>query len=192
VLSHVVIVARFLDEQAGCDHRIDFGGGGLSRGEELTALHLAEILAGDLDDRVRTDHLKIEHEAAGGQSVSEAAQDVHDVLGLHSSERPGEDDDVVLRSRDLDLPRRPDPKRHALVVLGSELGLCRRDCLGVGVEGEDTHGLLSQTAGQPPFPAADLEHRCALEVGKPAERVEVDAFRIEDGRHLIYVTFAGA
>ena len=64
MLSHVVVVARFLDEQAGGDHRVDFGGRGLSRGEQLAALDLAEILAAVLDDRVRADHLKIEHQSA--------------------------------------------------------------------------------------------------------------------------------
>ncbi len=37
-----------------------------------------------------------------------------------------------------------------------------------------------------------LDHRRAREVGEATKRVEVDAFRIEDGRHLLYVTFAGA
>jgi hypothetical protein len=35
---------------------------------------------------VRTDHLQIEDDPVGDKSFSESAQDVHDVLGLQSSE----------------------------------------------------------------------------------------------------------
>jgi hypothetical protein len=185
VLSHLVVVARFLDEEAGPDHCVDLGGGRVSGGEEGTAVDLANVFAFDLDDRVRADHLKIEDESVWPQSVSEAAQDVHDVLGLHSSERPGEDDDVVLRPRDLDLSRRPDPEGDELGELCRELRPRRRNRIAIWIEGEDARSLLGKARGEPPVATADFDHGCVLEAGKPAQRAEVSTVRIENRRQRL-------
>ncbi|MGH3024339.1 MAG: hypothetical protein ACRDNI_11830 [Gaiellaceae bacterium] len=70
-------------------------------------------------------------------------------------------------------------------MLGSELGLCGRDCLGVGVESENARDFLGQAGCQSPVAAADLDHGRAGEVGEAAQRREVDTFRVEDGRHRL-------
>ena len=45
MLSHVVVVARFLGEEARRDHRVDLGGSRIGGGEERAAVDLADVLA---------------------------------------------------------------------------------------------------------------------------------------------------
>lgn len=70
MLSDVVVVARFLGEEARLDRRVDRGGSGIGGGEERAAVDLADVLAVDLDERVRADHLEIEDQSAWPQSVA--------------------------------------------------------------------------------------------------------------------------
>ena len=68
--------------------------GGIGQPEERSAVDLAEGSAVELDPGVRPDHLQVEHHSAGPDRFDHVAQDVHDVLRLYSSERPGEDNEV--------------------------------------------------------------------------------------------------
>lgn len=88
VFQHVMIVDCFLDEIAFANPCID----GLSRRvgpeKEGLAIDLADDKASDLDLRIRPDHLQIEDEAIQPHRIDHSTQGVHDVLGLHASERP--------------------------------------------------------------------------------------------------------
>jgi hypothetical protein len=86
VLAHVVVVDRVLDKTAGENERVDGGGGSVRLSEERFAVDLAQDAMIGLDDGVGSDHLQVEHGAAGLHCVDHIVQDVHDVLGLHSSE----------------------------------------------------------------------------------------------------------
>jgi len=86
VLEHVVFVVGLFDEPTSSDERVDGGGCGNSRAEERLTVDLAHLSAASLDDRVRADHLQVEHEPARLDRFDHVAQDVHDVLRLDSSE----------------------------------------------------------------------------------------------------------
>jgi len=90
VLAHVVVVDRLVDQLPGA---------------------IADGLPVDLDRWVGPHHLQVEYVPAGPDRLDHAAQDVHDVLRVYSSERPGEDDRVervrLLRLAILDEPREP-------------------------------------------------------------------------------------
>jgi hypothetical protein len=102
VLKHVVVVDGLFDEPAGgyggvdgCDGRVRFG-------EEWLSVKLTDESSVGLDARVRSDHLEVENEPPCLHRVDHVAQDVHDVLRLYSSQRPGEDDEVERVRFDLD------------------------------------------------------------------------------------------
>jgi hypothetical protein len=86
VLAHVMVVDRLLDEPISSNKRVNAGGRGVSFPEERFAVDLADVSPADLDDRIRADHLQVEHEPAWLDRFDHLAQDVHDVLGLDSSE----------------------------------------------------------------------------------------------------------
>ena len=79
-----------------------------------------------------------------------------------------------------DLACGADAKRHALGQLRCELASAVATASRLGIEGEDTRCLLGQAGGQSPVAAADLDHRHVLEVGEPAQRGKMGAFRIEE------------
>jgi hypothetical protein len=60
-------------------------------------------LPADFDRRVRPDHLKVEHVSSRTDRPNHVAQDVHDVLRVDASERPGEDDEIERVRFELDL-----------------------------------------------------------------------------------------
>ncbi len=86
VLAYVVVVDCLLDQPAGGNEIIDGRGGGVSLVKKRLAVDLAQHSTVALDARVRPDHLQIEQQPARPHCVEHIAQDVHDVLGLYSSE----------------------------------------------------------------------------------------------------------
>jgi hypothetical protein len=86
VLPHVVVVGRLLFQQPLGDQEIDRGPGGIGSHEEGASVDLAKDGAADLHQRVWPDHLQVEDDSFRDERFSESTQDVHDVLGLHSSE----------------------------------------------------------------------------------------------------------
>src|ERR687892_896147 len=183
VLQHVVVVDRLFDEQARGHHRVDSGGRRVSSREERAAVDLTARRAPDFDDWIGWDHRQVKNHSRRDERLSEPTQDVHDVLGRHSSERPGEDDDVELRARDVNLAGGATAKRHPLGELGREPLSRRGHALGVRVEGPDASRLLGDTRGQPPLAAADLDDPLAAKVAQPSKRGEVCALRVESDRH---------
>src|SRR5438105_6343528 len=103
MLTHLVVVDRLLEQLSLSDEGVNRGGRGVGGPEERLALDLADELAVDLDDRVGPDHLQVEHEAAGLDCLDHLTQDVHDVLRIDSSERPGENDEIERVWLELDL-----------------------------------------------------------------------------------------
>ena len=114
------------------------------------------------------------------ERFAEAAQDVHDVLGRHSSERPREDDEVVGGARDLDRPRGGRRVGDAAAKPGGQARARPRDRRLVGIEREDARCLFGDAEREAAVTAADLEHARAREVGDAPQRGEVRAFRVED------------
>lgn len=94
VLPHVVVVDLFLFECSLLNQKIDGSSRGVGSHEEGASVDLAQDGAVDLHERVRPDHLEVEDDPVRDERFSEPTQDVHDVLGLHSSERPREEHDV--------------------------------------------------------------------------------------------------
>ena len=88
VIPHVVVVNRFLFEYLLGNQEIDCSSRGIGSHEQRAPVDLAQHRAVDLHERVRPDHLEVEDDPFRDERFSESTQDVHDVLGLHSSERP--------------------------------------------------------------------------------------------------------
>jgi hypothetical protein len=86
VLADVVVVDGLLDETTRGHQIVDRCSGGVGPLEEGLAIDFAQHLAVALGSRIRPDHLQIENDASGPDRVHHVAQDVHDVLRLHSSE----------------------------------------------------------------------------------------------------------
>lgn len=99
-----MVVGGLLDEAAGAHERVDGRGGGVGLPEERLAVDLTDELPVDLDARMGPDHLEIEHHPARPHCVDHVAEDVHDVPGFHSSERPRKDNEVERHWFDFDLP----------------------------------------------------------------------------------------
>ena len=74
-----------------------------ARAEKWLAVDCAEHLAVYFNVRIGPDHLQVEHDAAELHCFDHVAQDVHDVLRLYSSKRPGKDDEIERLGFDLDL-----------------------------------------------------------------------------------------
>ena len=182
VLQHVVVVECLLFEHLLGNQEIDRAPGGVGSHEQRAPVDLAQHRAVDLHERMRPDHLEIENDPFRDERFSESTQDVHDVLGLHSSERPREQHDVERRPWDLDGRRRRRREPDALGELGRQ-GLSRGfDGVFVRIKGEDACGMLRDRHRQPAVATADLEDACAGEVDYPFERREVRSFGIEDAR----------
>jgi hypothetical protein len=86
VLVDVVVVGGFFDELSGADELLDGGGGGVGLAEEWFAVDLADKLVVDLDARVGSDYLQVEHGSARAYCVDHVVEDVHDVRGFDASE----------------------------------------------------------------------------------------------------------
>ena len=83
-----MVVDRFLDKRARRHRGVDRRPRRVGKREQRLAVDLAQLLTVGFDDRVRPDHLQVENEPAGPDCRNHVAQDVHDVLRFHSSERP--------------------------------------------------------------------------------------------------------
>jgi hypothetical protein len=86
VRADVVIVDGLLAQPPAADEGIDGADGSISAAEEGLSVDLAKEPVSDLDSRIGPDHLQVEHRATGANRFDQMAQDVHDVLGLDSSE----------------------------------------------------------------------------------------------------------
>jgi len=92
-----------VDEDAFHGQRVEPAGGCKSAREERASVELAEELAADLDPFGRGHREQVHEGPAGDERCHQPAQDVHDALRLHSSERPGEEDEIDALLLDLDL-----------------------------------------------------------------------------------------
>jgi hypothetical protein len=159
MLADVMIVGRFLDQDIVNDRRVDRLCRGVGQTEERLAIDLAhENAILELDPWVRPDHLEIENHPSRPDRFDHPVQDVHDVLGFHSSERPGEHDQVEGGRLDLDLRRRRGLICDSVCELGREPGTCSVDGLSVRIERNDMSRLCRDSEGQPAVSATDLEH----------------------------------
>jgi hypothetical protein len=179
VLARVVIVDRLLDQAALGDECIDGRGGGVSEAKEGLAVDLAHDSTVDLDARVGPDHLQVEHEPARPDCADHIAQDVHDVLGLYSSERPGEDDEVERVRFDLDLLARGD-------LVDDAVGKCHRQEAArplhrfrVGIEGQHAGRLRGDPEREPAVAATELQHALVAEVSEAAQCCDVLTLGVE-------------
>src|SRR5205807_3438566 len=71
--------------------------------DELPRVDEAEPAPAGTDGELEAERVDVEEEAVRSQCPVDVAQDVHDVLGVNSSERPGEERRVELCGRQLDL-----------------------------------------------------------------------------------------
>jgi hypothetical protein len=183
VLGHVVVVGRFLLEQSLRDEQVDRCARGVRRLEQRRPVCFAEEATVYFDAWMGSYDLQVERDPVGNERFSGAAQDVHDVLGLDSSERPGEDDDVVGRARNVELGRRPGCVCDTIGELGGQRVACSLDRFLVGVEGEHACRLLGDPERQAAVAAADLEDARAGEVGQAPQCGEMGSFRVELADH---------
>jgi hypothetical protein len=105
---------------------------------------------------------------------------VHDVLGLDSSERPGEQSEIERTWFDLDLFARGDLIGDALPELSRESAAGSPDRLDVGVEREHASGVGCDAKREATVAAAQLEHTLSPEVAEPSQRGEMRAFWVDD------------
>jgi hypothetical protein len=185
VRADVVVVDRLLDEHPALDAVVHRSGCGIGAGEQRLAVDLAQHLALGLDDRVRPDHLQVEHEPTGLDGFDQVAQDVHDVLGLHSSERPREERQVERAGLDLDRLSGGDSIGDARGEIVRQGAAGPLDRLRVRVEREHRGRIGRGGHRQPPVTTAELDHPPAPKVGQPVERCEMHSLRIEDSRHRV-------
>jgi len=116
-------------------------------------------------------------------------QDVHDVLRLYSSERPGEEREVELALRQLDLRRigglEADPVARFLRCLGPR----RANRVVIRIECKDRRGVGRILERDAPFAAAHLDDATTGYVHELTDRGDLDAIRIDDERHRVTLTF---
>jgi hypothetical protein len=191
VLADVVVVDRLFDETPVADERVDGCDGGVCRAEERFAVDRAHDPPVRLDDRVWSNHLQIEGESAGPDRLHGVAQDVHDVLRIDASERPGEDGEVERVRFDLERLPRGDAVGNAIGQLGWHRATSARDDVCVWVDGEHVHRVACDRDCQSAVAAAKLEHPLAAEVAQAPERGQVSPLGIEDWVHCELVTVVG-
>ena len=109
-----MVVDRLFDESPVSYERVDGCDGGVSRAEERFAVDLAHDPGVRLDDWVRPNHLQIEDVPTWPDRLHSVAQDVHDVLRIDASERPGEDGEVEGVRLDFERLPRGDAEGHAI------------------------------------------------------------------------------
>src|SRR5947207_11571195 len=100
--------------------------------------------------------MDVENPTTRSHCLLDVAQDVHDVLGLHSSERPAEERELELSFRQLDLARVRDLEAQALAQLARRLVAGGRDDLLVRVEREHLRAFPRALEAQASLSAADL------------------------------------
>ena len=108
---YIVVVDGLLDEVTRRYARIDRGRGRVSTPKQRLAVYLGDDAAVEFDLWIGPDHLQVEDQPARPDCFDHSAQGVHDVLRLHASERPGEDDKIERTRCDLELVGRRDQER---------------------------------------------------------------------------------
>ena len=86
VLADVMVVDGLLGKPSAGDEGVDCGGRRVGRPEKGLAVDLANDPPVDLDNGIRANHLQVEDQPTRPYCLDHVAQDVHDVLGLDSSE----------------------------------------------------------------------------------------------------------
>jgi len=81
-----MVVSCFIGKQVLPYRDVKRGDSGVGLAEQWLAIDLAKDATAGFHDGVRPDDLQIEHEPSGLDAIDHVAQDVHDVLRLHSSE----------------------------------------------------------------------------------------------------------
>jgi hypothetical protein len=127
--------------------------------------------------------MDVEDPPAWDNRLLDVAQDVHDVLRLHSSERPAEQREVELPSWEFDLDAVRDHEFDALPQVVRGLFPCENDRVFVGIETEDARALARTREREPALPAADVDDLEATQVDELTNRRELDSVGIDHGRH---------
>jgi hypothetical protein len=110
VLEHVVVIDCLVEEIARFDPCIDRRCRGVCPLKHRIAVYPGDDAPVSLNRWIGPDHLQVEDQPVGLDRFDHSSQDVHDVLRRHTSERPGEDNEVERASLDLELLRRCDPE----------------------------------------------------------------------------------
>ena len=109
VLEHVVVIDCLVDEMARFDPCIDRPCRSVCPLKHRLAVYPGDDEPVSLNRWIRPDHLQIKDQPSGLDRFDRTTQDVHDVLRRHTSERPGEDNEIERTRLDLVLlrPTRP-------------------------------------------------------------------------------------
>jgi hypothetical protein len=86
VRSDVVIIRGFISQLSSSDGGIDRSRRRIGFGEQGPAVDLADQLFVQLDTRIGPDDLQVDDGPAWAYRTDHVAKDVHDALGIHSSE----------------------------------------------------------------------------------------------------------
>lgn len=176
----VVLVHGFLGEPAPPDLCVDRSGRRVRLREQRLGLESADESAVDLDPGLGPGHLQVEDHATRAHRLDHLAQDVHDVLRLDSSERPGEQGEIEGARLDLELLPGRDLVADPLGELGRKRPACPPDRLLVRVEGEHAARVGGDVDCQPAVAAAQLEYPFPTEVAEPAQCGDMGALGIDD------------
>ena len=182
--SHVVFVDGLLHQRSPGHERVDGGRGRVGLPKQRLAVDLAQEPLASLDARVGPDHLQVEHCPAWTHRLDHVPEDVHDVLRLHSSERPREEHEFERAGRDLELLAGRDPVLDAVRKFPGQRPARVLDLLGIRIEGEHACRVRGDADGEPTVAAAELEDALTAEVGQAPQGGEVTAFRIEGSHGL--------
>ena len=104
--------------------------------------------------------MEVEQIATRNESLMSIAEDVHDVLRLYSSERPGEQRDVESPSRRVD--RLGDAELHTPRELGRADLTRGSDLVALRVDPEHVLGLVRVEVREAAVAAPHLEHAPTL------------------------------
>ena len=148
-----------------------------------TRVHEAEPARPGPDGLVEPERMNVEHLPTGSDRLLDITQDVHDVLRLHSSERPAVQGEIELPLRQVDLRGVPHLEADAPAERSRRLGASASDLVLVRVEAEDLGSGFRARKREPSPSAADVEHAEAVQVDEPADRFELGAIGIHDHRH---------
>jgi hypothetical protein len=183
VLAHVMRERRLLGEQPLADKQLNRLLGLRRAGEELVLIEVAEQPAVALDRSCCRRASEVEDDPARLTQPVGVTQDADGVLRLDSSERPGEEDEVELAGRCIDLVPGCDLETHSVTETRGQCSPGGVDVLHLWLGRKPGAGRPGEGKRQPALTAADLEHPAVGEVGEPARCGCVRALRIEDFRH---------
>ncbi len=81
-----MIVDRLFGQSSAINLGVDRCQGGVRLYEQCRTVDLADQFPVNFDAGIWPDHLQVESDAAGPHRSDHVAEDVHDVLGIYSSE----------------------------------------------------------------------------------------------------------